>query len=418
MDLRPNSERPAETDVSTFLTGLTQVIWSSALGAGFAAAAAYLAIAAIFGINHLAQGPGPHFIYLADAFLHGKLFLLALPGETTDLVLYGGEYYVYYPPLPALVCLPLVALLGTGFSDTILTIALGGLNVSLVSVLLSSLQRDGLIVLSPEKKAWLTAFFALGTVHLSTAPHPSSCGMASLLGFAMLCGSYIASLRLSGLRCALVAGTLVACAFASRNTLILPGLWVAWYLLRKAAPEGQRSVARTAFWGSLPVVGAFALMAMCNNLRFGSPSDVGFGHLIWNRLLAPEVQQFGAFNLHYLPGNVFYTFLYIPYLSLLGEGAEINFWMGGQTWGMACGAFLSARRDTDPPLGQYGLGRVWPSAHPGHHGAADGCHGCRGFEPVDQDHRPALSVFHGHVSTWNHCHGCCIWIASGGGIGG
>jgi hypothetical protein len=226
MDLRPNSERPAETDVSTFLTGLTQVIWSSALGAGFAAAAAYLAIAAIFGINHLAQGPGPHFIYLADAFLHGKLFLLALPGETTDLVLYGGEYYVYYPPLPALVCLPLVALLGTGFSDTLLTIALGGLNVSLVSVLLSSLQRDGLIVLSPEKKAWLTAFFALGTVHLSTAPHPSSCGMASLLGFAMLCGSYIASLRLSGLRCALVAGTLVACAFASRNTLILPGLFM------------------------------------------------------------------------------------------------------------------------------------------------------------------------------------------------
>ncbi|HEX2986780.1 MAG TPA: hypothetical protein VHS06_01205, partial [Chloroflexota bacterium] len=217
-------------------------VWSSALGAGLAAGIAYLAIAVAFGVDHLGQGNGPHFLYLADAFLHGRLSLLALPGEPTDLLLYQGQYFVYYPPLPALLLMPLVALFGPSMSDAAITIGVGALNVGLVSLLLSSLERSGLISLDAVRRAWVTAFFALGTTHSTVAPHPHAASMALLMGFTAMCAAYVAAVRLSGAKGALVAGSLVGAAFLCRNTLILPGLWVA--RAKKAVTQARLTASR------------------------------------------------------------------------------------------------------------------------------------------------------------------------------
>src|ERR1051325_6712994 len=43
----------------------------------------------------------PYYNYLADAFLHGQLHLRLLPPVLNDLVEYGGQFYLYWPPLPA-----------------------------------------------------------------------------------------------------------------------------------------------------------------------------------------------------------------------------------------------------------------------------------------------------------------------------
>ncbi|HEX2922864.1 MAG TPA: hypothetical protein VHS28_02405, partial [Chloroflexota bacterium] len=278
---------------------------------------------------------GPHFLYLAAAFLHGQLSLSVVPGEPTDLLLYQGRYFVYYPPLPALLLMPFVALFGPGMSDAAVTVALGALNVSLVSLLLSSLDRSGLVSLAADKRAWLTAFFALGTTHTTVAPHAHAASMALLTGFAAMCAAYVVALRLSGSSGALVSGSLVAAAFLCRNTLILPGLWVAWHLLRGESYRGKGALVRTALCGVAPMMGAVGIMGVYDYLRFGSPWDLGLVYSVWNSLLEPDVKQFGPFSLRYISGNLYYTFANIPYLSLLREGSGVNFWMGGSLFLMS-----------------------------------------------------------------------------------
>ena len=74
----------------------------------------------------------PHFIYLAESFLHGRLDLLHVPDPPYDLTPFAGGWYVSFPPLPSLLMLPLVALRGLAISDIAFSVALGALNLSLL----------------------------------------------------------------------------------------------------------------------------------------------------------------------------------------------------------------------------------------------------------------------------------------------
>ena len=59
-----------------------------------------------------------YFVPLADAFLHGRLGLTEAPSWLNEVVPGGnGLYYVVYPPMPALVSCPSVALFGPDFDQ-------------------------------------------------------------------------------------------------------------------------------------------------------------------------------------------------------------------------------------------------------------------------------------------------------------
>ena len=61
--------------------------------------------------------PTAYFNYLADSFLHGQLHLRLLPSSLHDLSFFDGRYYLYWPPMPAVVLMPFVAIFGVNFSD-------------------------------------------------------------------------------------------------------------------------------------------------------------------------------------------------------------------------------------------------------------------------------------------------------------
>jgi hypothetical protein len=66
----------------------------------------------------LSKGPPPgqnHFVYLADAFLHGRLGLSGSGASLAEVVNYQGNFYVVYPPMPAVLLMPFVAVFGTSF---------------------------------------------------------------------------------------------------------------------------------------------------------------------------------------------------------------------------------------------------------------------------------------------------------------
>ena len=84
-----------------------------------------------------------YFNDLADAFLRGRLYL-SHPPATYDLTQYQGRWYVPFPPLPALLMLPSVAVLGVSGVNTILFGAIiGATNVAVAFLLLESLSHRG-----------------------------------------------------------------------------------------------------------------------------------------------------------------------------------------------------------------------------------------------------------------------------------
>ena len=77
----------------------------------------------------LESSPYPFYNYLADAFLHSQFHLRILPPTIRDLIFINGKYYLYWPPFPAILMMPFVALFGVSFSDILFTVILGGINV-------------------------------------------------------------------------------------------------------------------------------------------------------------------------------------------------------------------------------------------------------------------------------------------------
>ena len=56
------------------------------------------------------------FFYLADAFLHGRTWLDFQPGPY-DVIIATGRFYVPFAPFPAIVFMPLVAIIGPVSAD-------------------------------------------------------------------------------------------------------------------------------------------------------------------------------------------------------------------------------------------------------------------------------------------------------------
>src|SRR5947207_2501890 len=61
-------------------------------------------------LRHPGPGESMHFVYLADGWLHGHLYLNTVPPSTADYTFQNGHWWVAFPPLPAILMLPLVAI--------------------------------------------------------------------------------------------------------------------------------------------------------------------------------------------------------------------------------------------------------------------------------------------------------------------
>ena len=72
-----------------------------------------------------------YFVRLADAFLHGRIYLTEAPSWLNELIPKDGVWYVAYPPLPAVILVPFVALFGTDFPPQIASCIFGGVGVGL-----------------------------------------------------------------------------------------------------------------------------------------------------------------------------------------------------------------------------------------------------------------------------------------------
>ena len=242
------------------------------------------------------------FLPLADGFLHGRLYI-DQPMPWLELVPRAeGGWFSPFPPMPAIVLVPFVALVGPGFDQGIATAMFGGANVALVWLLL---RRAGVATVSAN---WLTAAFAVGSVHWWAAGTGTVWLHAQVVAiFFALLALHLAIRR----RWPLLAGLLLGCAAASRLPvgLTLP-LYLALYLrvpfppsLRMPAAAELRSALALIAGVSVPAI----LVAAYNLARFGSPFEFGYG-LIPGVLDEPWYAQ-GLLSIDYVPRHLHVMFI-------------------------------------------------------------------------------------------------------------
>jgi hypothetical protein len=226
----------------------------------------------------------PHYVHLADALLHGRLDLVGL-SQAGDVIAAGGRSFVAGSPLPAFLMLPFVAAFGLGFSDVAFGALIGALGVAVAHATFRS--------------GWLTLLLALGTPHLYLSSLGSVWFNAHVV--AVLFGLLAVRETLVRRRW-LAAGAWLSLAGLARPTLLFGALYFALLILLGCERrEWPRALAALC----TPLALGVAAHAAWNWARFGSPSDFGYAYLRGTPNMVAAHARYGAFDLHFLPCNLY-----------------------------------------------------------------------------------------------------------------
>jgi hypothetical protein len=260
------------------------------------------------------QSLAPHFVYQADAFLHGQLSLtVPQPPNFNDWVLWNGRWYVSFPPFPAVLMMPFVAVWGLSFNDVAFTLLFAAANVPLLYRLLRRLQ--------PERGEWehvaLSLLYGFGTLAFSCGIRGEVWFTAETVGVTLTLLYLHASL---GARHPLLAGLAVACATITRTPLAFSAVFFLFEALSPDEPLRWRALRDPGRWRrALPRLVPYALaiaavaipMAAMNQVRFGGFGEFGHSHLYANRVNA-QIRQYGLFHYAFLERNLHDAFTRLP----------------------------------------------------------------------------------------------------------
>lgn len=253
-------------------------------------------------------GQNPNtYVWLADAFLHGRLDILN-PGAWLETVTWNGRHYSHQGPLPGVLLMPFIAVFKLGFDLRWFAALAGGAASAGAWVTASRVGLRG------PKRVGAWAFMVGGTSLWFEAKEGSTWGVAAVVTVVFLLWSLA---EYFGRRRPWLIGLLVGMAGLSRPTAFLALAGFLW-ALRRNKPHWL-------------IVGAFVpavFMVGYNFARFGSLFDrsIEIHYLRDNfRFQRPP----GMFSLAHIPFNLYSWFLLapqyqptFPYLrpTLLGTG--------------------------------------------------------------------------------------------------
>jgi hypothetical protein len=241
-------------------------------------------------IGRSVQSDQVHYAYLADAFLHGRLDVdPTATSHLIELVPYDGKHYVVYPPMPAVILMPLVAWLGPELPTSLVSILLAALCVGATYMMLRRAR------FSWEVSAAVTLLFAFGTGFWYTSLKGSSWHFAEVV--AVLCLTLALVEAFGPNPRPLLIGLLLGAAVLSRLPMALTLPFFLWITLR------DRPAKLGAGAALLVGVGAFVVANMAYNFaRYGTVFDVSYV-LIPGVLEAPWYAA-GIIHWSYLPRNL------------------------------------------------------------------------------------------------------------------
>jgi hypothetical protein len=281
--------------------------WGSLISAGII----YLIVSAFAG-NLFRQSEHPYYNYLADAFLHGQPSLRQIPRSIHDLIYYQGNYYLYWPPFPAILLIPFVAVFGVQLNDVLFTVIIASLNVGLFAQLLRVACKVKFLELTNSQRAILVFFLAFGTVHFTLAPYGKVWMTGQLIGFSCVLLSYLSAFSLKGVKAWLFTSIPLACAMLTRNHLVFTGIFPFVYLILHQWPRSKKDLIRNAVLGLIPISFALVFYLSYNQVRFGNPLDTGVHYHLMHEFFRADYEQYGLFSIQYVPTNFYYQFVFYP----------------------------------------------------------------------------------------------------------
>lgn len=340
---------PAPEATPRWLSG-----WRGFLVLYLAFTACYLAAS---GNRLLHSTPYNHFAYLADSWLHGKLELAQQPPNENDWVridvlqlrdgrtvkgMLGGRgdpdrfyplkgrsqtimpdeilsrsyiRYVSFPPFPAVLMLPLVAVAGVAANDVWFTVLWAGLNPALLFFLLRRLRQRGHSQRTVAEDLWLTTALGLGSVYFYSSVVGQVWYTAHVVATTLVIGYAWACLDAKH---PIAAGLFLGLGFATRTPLgfafplfvweavRVHGGWKEIWLRRRV----PRSLIILCLKGALPALGILAVLLLHNELRFERFSE--FGHKYLNITWQERIGRWGLFNYHFLSRNLATALVLLP----------------------------------------------------------------------------------------------------------
>jgi len=260
-------------------------------------------------------GPTPYnyFVRLADAFLHGHLYLIEHPSWLSELVLLNGKYYVIPPPMPAFIILPFVAIQGLLFDQTLASVLVGSLNSVLIYLLVKKIFSDG-SNRTDRSALWMAIMFIFGSIHWYLASVGSSWYFAQITAvFFML----LALNEVFGKKRPMLIGIFLGAAYLSRLPVILSFPFFLLMLPDKWAKGIRENLKllitdyRSSIFQFFIGIGMFVcLNFIYNYLRFGTIFDVAY-YLQPGVMNEPWCSR-GYFRLDYIPEHLDTLFLKGP----------------------------------------------------------------------------------------------------------
>lgn len=243
---------------------------------------------------------------LADAFLHGRLWVETCP--EIDCALFEGRTYVIFPPVPAVIAMPFVALFGfPGFKGFVfLGLALSGLSLLAWRAIFRALGVERTDAL------WLLAAIAFASPLFQVTLRSDGVWFyAQTVGFLMISASLWAAICRGSLP---LAGLFVGLAFLCRQMAIFYPLVLLFLCLPRNRPlgTGLPGLVRPVLLAGIPIAAALAVYFAYNAARFGNPLETGYAFIhnpdqttfIWRR-----ISETGLFSREYLLFNTLYLFL-------------------------------------------------------------------------------------------------------------
>jgi hypothetical protein len=251
--------------------------------------------------------PYNYYVRLSDAFLHGRLYLLDNPSWLNELVPNpsGPGFYVVYPPLPAFLMAPLVAVFGLDLNQTLVSVLFGSLAVIVAFFVAKDVIKK---TNGPESKGqtenlWLATLFGFGTIFWWISSNGSVWLIAQVFSaFFLLLAIHEAFNKARPL----VIGLLVGASFWCRLPTILGILFFAGLIISRQHSPNRKERIRVAIKPLLLLVlGAGVFVAFdvtYNYVRFKAFFDVAYW-MIPGILNEPWFSH-GLFSLQYIPENL------------------------------------------------------------------------------------------------------------------
>ena len=255
----------------------------------FQAACIAALVFVIYYVTGKGSTPYDHFVRLADAFLHGRLYLVDAP-PWLELARYGEKAFVINPPAPTLFVLPWVAIWGLSTDQAYISMLVGSAAMGLFWVAATQLRW------SLAFRASMLLLLAFGTNFWWAATDGSVWTFAHVSAVFFLMAALVET---TGKNRPWLIGLLLGLAGLSRLPTFLAFPFFA-YTIASGVGDRRIIIRRLVIFG-LALAAMGGLYLAYNYGRYGTLLELGYNHPQY--LSEPWFFE-GRFDISYIPRHL------------------------------------------------------------------------------------------------------------------